>query len=85
MIRQYSNESNKRTSRRSSQHDCDSEVSIDGGTENSSRPSNISSYAEYTESDGEEEDSSSEINFETLRRNGEKCSSEVRKTENVVS
>lgn len=54
MIRQSSSESNKKSSRRNSQHDCDSEASFEAA-EPVSRPSNLSSYAEYTESDGEGE------------------------------
>lgn len=76
MIRQLSSESNKRPSRRNSQHDCDSEVSFDELAEHVSRPSNLSSYAEYTESDGEaisdeiegenKENFKNEVNFKRL-------------------
>jgi hypothetical protein len=58
MKRQSSSESNKKSSRQSSQ-DCDSEAS--DVAEQISRPSNLSSYAEYTESDGDEDVVNSDV------------------------
>lgn len=78
MLRQSSSDSNRRISRQSSQHDCDSEASIDEGTE-ASRPSNLSSYAEYTESEGDDD---GDVKPAT---NGEKnCENEVRKAKKVL-
>lgn len=50
IIRKSSSESNKKTSRRSSH---DSEISFEETADHVRRASNLSSYAEYTESDCE--------------------------------
>jgi hypothetical protein len=76
MKRQSSNESNRSarefveaTLDEQAEGSSDSEVSNFDGTEHISRPSNISSYAEYTESDDDEFLSSERCGDDEVRLN----------------